>query len=177
MGNDMGVRTEIWPIVADQRGMWLASGVLPWLLRANIEAGDEDAIHADTELEIYRNGIDLSDVAALHSTSWRPGPGGWYAIFTYAVVIRQHDHVPARWRGAMPISRLLVDKVGRPLPQPATEPPIPRRVDVLMHALRHLRWLVDTDDTVGPPIDLQLGRHLDGFRPALAHMYRHAVSD
>lgn len=174
---DMGVRTEVWPIVADPCGMWLISGVGPWLLDVNIQAGDEGAIHADTELELWQNGVDLADVAALHSTSWRPGPGGYFAVITYAAVIRFQDFVPARWRAAMPISRLLVDEVGRPLPQPATEPPIPRRVDVLMHALRHLRYLVDTDDTVGPPIDLQLARHLDSFTPVLAHMYRHPVCD
>jgi hypothetical protein len=171
--NDMTVRVEVWPIVADPQGIWLISGVGPWTPADPVPADGD--IHAEVELELYRNGIDLTDVAVLHSTSWRPG--GPSVILTYAAVIRYHDFVPARWPGAMPISTLLMDEVGRPLPQPPAEPPTPRPVDVLHHLLRHVSKIVDTDDEGGPAINLHLRGHLDAFSGVLAHMYRHPVSD
>jgi hypothetical protein len=71
----------------------------------------------------------------------------------------------------LPISLDLANAVGKPLPYPPTEPPAPRYVDVLLHGLRHLRFLLDTDTGNSAALDDYWRRHLAALDPALTIMY------
>jgi len=50
-------------------------------------------------------------------------------------------------------------------------PPVVRHVDVLLHALRHLRFLLDHDAAARAVLNEYWRRHLVAFAPALAGMY------
>ena len=75
------------------------------------------------------------------------------------------------WPTALPISLDLANSVGKPLPYTPTEPPTPRYVDVLLHGLRHLRFLLDTDTGNSAALDDYWRSHLAKLDPALATMY------
>lgn len=167
MAENMTVYPEVWPVAADETGLWLISGVGPWRPALPVQ-GDGD-VHADVELELSMNGLDMSDVPLLHSTSWRPD--GSSVILTYIAVVRRPGFVRENWPGAEPISPLLPGAVGKPLTHDANEPPIPRYVDCLLHAIRHLAFLRDWDSAAFAVLDRHWLRHLEGLRPALAGMY------
>lgn len=170
MSEPMTVYPEVWPVVADENGLWLISGCGPW--RTALPVGSDTDVHAEVELELTTNGVDLADVPLLHSTSWRPDGGS--IILTYIAVVRCAGAVREVWPDAEPISPLLPGAVGRPLPHGAAEPPVPRYVDCLLHAIRHVAFLRDADATAAAALDGHWLRHLDGLRPALAGMYRDA---
>ena len=104
----------------------------------------DDEPHSEVEYALSQHdAVDQAEL--LHSTSWRvDGPR---LVLTYIAVM----HIPAlardAWPDAQPVSLDLVNAVGKPLPYTPTEPPTPRYIDVLFHALRHLRFLLDTDAT------------------------------
>lgn len=166
MSEPMTVRVEVWPVTADATGLWLVSGNDAW--RPSLPVMADNDIHAEVELELARNGA-LDDAVLLHSTSWRPDPSG--LLLTYVAVLRKAGEVRMNWPGAEPISTRLPEAVGRPLTHGPTEPPLPRFVDVLLHGIRHLAWLRDTDATVASALDEHWRRHLAALRPALAGMY------
>jgi hypothetical protein len=163
----MQVWVEVWPVAADDAGIWLVSGLDAWRPSLPVMADEEP--HADVELVLHENSA-ADDAVLLHSTSWRvDGPG---VVLTYVAVLRKPGYVRANWPGAEPISPRLPRAVGRPLAHGAAEPPLPRHVDVLMHAVRHLRFLLDTDDTAAASLDAHWRRHLAEMTSALAGMYR-----
>ncbi len=167
MSEPMTVYPECWPVAADQFGLWLLSGVGP--LRPDLPVYADSDVHAEVELELYRNGIDHADVPLLHSTSWRPeGPS---IILTYLAAVRRPGLVRENWPTALPISPLLVSQVGKPATHDAAEPPVPRHVDVLEHALRHAAFLLEWDATAASAFDEHWVRHLKVLRPALAGLY------
>ncbi len=49
--------------------------------------------------------------------------------------------------------------------------PIPRYIDVLIHAIRHLRFLLDTDSDVADALGPEWARHLRQFEPVLSGLY------
>jgi hypothetical protein len=162
----MTVTVEVWPIAADQTGIWLLSPDGPWPSEP-IPADSEP--HLAVELELIQHSVNLGDVSALHSTSWRAEHTS--AILTYVAVINCPGLVRDTWPDAAPVSLELANHVGRPPTHAPTEAPAPRYVDMLYHALRHLRFLLDVDATTAAALGGTWRAHLTGLRPALAVMY------
>lgn len=162
----MTVTVEVWPVAADETGIWLLSPDGPWL-SPPVMADSEP--HEAVELELIQHTVSLGDVAVLHSTSWRAE--GTAAVLTYVAVVRCPGLVRESWPDARPVSLGLAEHVGRPPTHAPVEPPAPRYVDVLIHAIRHLRFLLTTDATVAAALTEDWGVHLAQFEPAIAKMY------
>lgn len=159
---DMRVQVEVWPAAADDKtGIWLLSDDA-WR-SPNIPAD------GDPHWEVERL-LGGAPTRVIHSTSWRvDGPR---VILTYiAVVDIGDDIVKGEWPDAQPISRLLFRAAGKPYPHEATAPPVPRDIDVMFHALRHLAYLLQHDDAVAAAVDDYWVAHLAPLEPALATMY------
>lgn len=168
----MSVQAEVWPIAADSAGLWLLSGSDAWRSGPIPQDGD---VHFEVENLLTDNAL-LDSALIIHSTSWRPD--GPFVTLTYvAVVANEAAPVLDRWPAAKPISLQLADMVGPPGTNAATDPPIPRYVDVLLHAIRHLCFLRDEDATVAQNLDSTWRRHLEALRPALAGMYSQLHSE
>lgn len=161
------VIVEVWPVSADDIGLWLVSGKDAW--RSGAVRQDSDPHTAVTDLLSANDAAD--GVKLLHSTSWRAEDTA--VVLTYVAVIGCSAFVRDRWKSAAPISPALPDAVGKPIPVEATEAPIPRYIDVLMHGLRHLQFLLQTDSAARSALCGRWPDHLSAFRPALAGMYDH----
>ncbi|MEN3308856.1 MAG: hypothetical protein V7603_5058 [Micromonosporaceae bacterium] len=171
----MTVEIEVFPLAADHSGIWLVGGHDAWRPGHALDAGT--TIHAAAESVLRSRGA-LDDLVALHSTSWRQAEG--VAIHTYMAILAREGSVPGSWPQAVPVDDLLAGAVEKPFLHAATAPPLPRRVDVLRHALRdlewgqrHLRFLLTEDDAVAATLDENWRRHLAAIRPALSNLYRH----
>ena len=177
----MTVTVEVWPLAADESGIWLLSDGDAWRF-GPIEATSD--VHYEAELLLFQHGIDPGDVVFLkldsqapradviHSTSWRPD--GPTIVLTYmAVVMRAGGYVLETWPDASPITSALPAAVGKAPPHGAAEVPVPRVVDVLLHGLRHLKFLADPDGDAetAAALDGNWLRHLAPLRPALATMF------
>ena len=128
----------------------------------------DDEPHSEVEYAISEHML-LDDVALLHSTSWRvDGPR---VVLTYMALVRSADLVRETWPSAMPINLDLAEAVGKPLGYKPSEPPTPRHIDVLMHGLRHLRFLMSTDSANTAAMDGYTQQHLAKLDPAFAAMY------
>ncbi|MEU9832737.1 hypothetical protein AB0D67_14535 [Streptosporangium sp. NPDC048047] len=167
MSDRAGVRVEVWPVTADSVGLWLISGADAW--RSGPIAQDSDP-HTTVETLLADHSAS-ADVTLLHSTSWRAEDGD--VILTYVAVVGCSDLAREQWPDAAPINPALPDAVGKPIPVEATEAPIPRYIDVLMHGLRHLRFLLHTDSAARSALCDRWKAHLQAFVPALAGMYDH----
>jgi hypothetical protein len=166
MAEPMTVRVEIWPVAADDAGIWLVSGDDAWRAALPVMADSEP--HADAELLLSQHDAH-NDLTLLHSTSWRvDGPA---TVLTYVAILSSPGLILDRWSEAKPISLGLAEAVGKPPTHNPVDPPSPRYIDVLMHALRHLRFLLDTDDVNSAALAEQWRRHLAPLEPALAGMY------
>ncbi|MGW5687295.1 hypothetical protein [Nonomuraea sp. NPDC003754] len=159
------VRVEVWPVSADPTGIWLISGSDAWRSSAILQESDPHTAVTDL-LEANKA---ASGVKLLHSTSWRAD--GQAVILTYVAVIDCLDYVRDQWSEAKPISPALTDVVGKPIEVEATEAPIPRYIDVLLHGMRHLQFLLQTDSSARDALCDTWRQHLAAFRPALAGMY------
>jgi beta-phosphoglucomutase-like phosphatase (HAD superfamily) len=105
----------------------------------------------------------------IHSTSWRvDGPA---VILTWIGIARADGLVIDQWPYALPVTTELYEKVGKPITHAADEPPTPRDVDVLIHAVRHLRFLRDTDESARAAMTNAWLQHLSSWEPALSGMY------
>lgn len=165
MGEPMSVHVEVWPVAADEVGLWLTSGEDAWW-SGPVMADDEP--HSEVVHALREHNADKR-VELLHSTSWRvDGP---HIVLTYMAVLECPGLVRDDWPSALPISRELADAVDKPLSHAPTEAPTPRYVDVLLHGLRHLRFLLDTDSDNSAALDRHWRRHLAAMSPALATMY------
>lgn len=164
----MGVTIEVWPIAADSAGIWLLSGDDAWRTD-RIDASSTAFFEVD--LELVRH--SMPDPVMVHSTSWREE--GQRMVATFLAVMPVADLVLDQWPDARPISGLLLDAVGNPAPHDPADQPAPRRVDVLMHGLRHLAFLRDTDATARAVLAGVWARHLGEMAPALAGMYQSAA--
>lgn len=166
MFEPMNVKVEVWPVAADESGLWLVSGDEPWASSPVLSDGD---VHYEVEFLLRGHGIHAEDVTALHSTSWRPdGPS---IVLTYMAAVAPGGLARDRWPNAAPITVTLADAVGKPPTHAADEAPIPRMIDVLLHGLRHLAYLADHDTPAAEAMGELWRRHLDPLRPALAGMY------
>ncbi|WP_238018629.1 hypothetical protein KZZ52_49940 [Dactylosporangium sp. AC04546] len=164
----MQVLPEIWPVAADGIGIWLISGRDAWRPRLPVMADSEP--HAEVELELSDQNV-RNDVTFLHSTSWRvDGPR---LIVTYLAVVDRPGFVRDHWSDALPVSINMVAAVGKPPTHAPDEAPAPRYIDVLLHGLRHLSFLVgpNGDGTARTVLSDDWKRHLSQFEPALAGMY------
>jgi hypothetical protein len=167
MANDMAVIPEVWPVAADQKAIWLISGDSPWHL-APVPADSEP--HFEIELDLMERGI-RGRVALMHSTSWRVDYRIGGLVATYMAVLNADDLVKGIWPGARPITLAAMEKVARPIPHRPDEAPSPSHFHVLMHGLRHLRFLELYDPANGAALGEQMRQHLDVLTPALAGMY------
>jgi hypothetical protein len=162
----MTVQAEVWPVAADRTGLWLISGDDAWRSDAVMADGD---VHFEVEMLLHEHEIGDADIAAIHSTSWRPdGPA---VVLTYMAVIRPRGAVRERWPHALPVTADLAEAAGKPPTHAATDPPVPRYLDVLLHGLRHLHHLMLNDRTNADAMGDLWRQHLVPFEPALAGMY------
>jgi hypothetical protein len=164
VAENMTVVVEVWPVAADEHGIWLVSGGDAWR---------SPAIPADSEphfeVELLMASHDSWPPRLLHSTSWRPdGPA---IVLTYMAVLDAPGLVCSRWSAARPVSADLLPAVGNPIPHGPAEIPVPRYIDVLHHGLRHLRFLLDTDASARTALTGHWALWLEQMRPALAGMY------
>lgn len=181
MGELMTVTVEVWPLAADDAGIWLLSNGDAWR-HGPVEAASD--VHYEVEMLLFHHGIDPGDAVfiahlpadtprsdVLHSTSWRPhGPT---IVLTYMAVVKVAGYALETWPYAAPVTPALLAAVGKAPPHGAAEVPIPRVVDVLLHGLRHLRFLAgpDGDAETAAALDENWRRHLAPLKPALARMF------
>ena len=164
----MGIVVEVWPLAADDAGIWLISGGDAW--RSGPVMHDSD-VHFEVQMLLREHGLRLDDAVVIHSTSWRPdGPA---VVLTYVAVMKVAGYVLETWPDAAPVTAALPAAVGKPPPHGAADVPVPRVVDVLLHGLRHLKFLAgpDGDAETAAAMDGNLLRHLAPLRPALAQMF------
>lgn len=171
-----GVQLEVWPVATDESGVWLRG---------------DDALYTDTvpqdhpvHFEVVTALADagftfvegrLPQVPLLHSTSWRDD--GPRTILTYVAVADVRTRfVLDSWPQALPITDALLATVGAPPPHAADERPMPRNIDVLTHAVRHLAFLRLYDATSAAALPAAWEQHLAHLQPTLAGLYseRHA---
>lgn len=180
----MTVTVEVWPLAADETGIYLLSPDGPWP-SPPISAHSEP--HEAVESELVAHSVSLAYVPLMHSTSWRAEQTS--AVLTYPAVVTCPGLVWDAWPEARPVTPELFDHVGRPPTHGPTDPPTPRYVDVLLHALRHLAYEIEPvgprwwpfrwwpfrgrprDATVAVALDPQWKHHLAAFSPAIARMY------
>ena len=162
------VRVEVWPLAADDHGIWLCSGDRPW----TTDPVDSDhAVHDVVAGEVWRRSPpEHPGPTLLHSTSWRDGDDGLTVTYV-AVMPTLSQYVADVWRRAKPVSDLLIDVVGAPEPHGPANVPEPRDVDVLHHLIRHLTFLVDTDGAAAVALPGPWLAALGTFSHALAGMY------
>ena len=180
MPENMTVTVEVWPLAADEAGIWLVSDGDAWRY-GPVEAASD--VHYEVELLLFHHGIDPGDAVfirvpeespraeVIHSTSWRPD--GPTIVLTYMAVVKADGYVRDRWPGALPVTAALPEAIGKAPPHGATEVPVPRVADVLLHGIRHLRWLAtdEGDAETAAALDANWQRHLAPLRPALAKMF------
>lgn len=172
----LGVQVEVWPVAADEHGIWLVS-VEHDAWRS--EPIPDDSEPHDAVKDVLRDnpgyphaaGGAWDAVKLLHSTSWRvDGPA---VILTYIAVLGgHHEYVRDAWPDALPIGPDLFDEVGDPKPHGPADVPVPRYADVLFHGVRHLAFLRATDATARAALDAHWRRLLADLEPSLAGMYR-----
>jgi len=165
VSDGLGVRVEVWPLAADAAGIWLIGGTEPWRSEPVPSAGDPHL--AVTGLLAEHRVLDAAGL--VHSTSWRVDRDD--VVLTYLSVLRSSRRVRDDWPLAMSVRPEVVDSVGRPWASEPLEPPVPRPIDVLLHGLRHLRFLLDSDAGVRSALDETWRLHLEEFEPTLARMY------
>lgn len=165
----MAVTVEVWPVAADAAGIWLLSGEEgPW---PSLPVSSASGPHAAAQLELIQRGA-LGDTLALHSTSWRPN--GPVITLTYVAVLSCGGPIPSRWPDARPVSVETAAEVGSEPAHEPTEPPMVRLWGVLLHSLRHLAFLLETDAAVASALDEHWRAHLATLQPAIAVMYSEA---
>lgn len=162
---NMNVTVEVWPIRADQYGLWLVSGEDAW--RSSPIGADSDP---HFEVELLLSSHDMPPARLLHSTSWRPDNTS--IVLTYIAVLETSEPSP----GARPITCDLLADVGNPTPHGAADAPIPRYSDVLHHGLRHLSFLLNTDAEAANAIAGWCTHWVSQMQPALAGMYSQVKS-
>jgi hypothetical protein len=162
----MTVRAEVWALAAGPDGIYLISGGGQDAWRSRPLGADTDP-HWAVQRILRKHGA-LGSARIIHSTSWRAQDDS--VILTYAVVI-ECPAIAEHWPAAQLVSLLLPEVCGPPLPHGAAAPPVPRMLDVLLHALRHLSFLLAHSATEAAAFSPEWREHLAAFEPALAQMY------
>jgi hypothetical protein len=162
----MTVWVEVWPVAADEFGLWLLSGGDSWLAGPVMADSSE---HFEVELLLHANSIRDNDLLWLHSTSWRPeGPRH---VDTYIAAVDAGPVACERFPGALPIDPGLYDAVGKPPTHGATEEPVPRWLDVIFHGLGHLKDQMRKNATTRAAVGDLWQARLEPFEETLAGMY------
>ena len=143
----------------------------PW--ESSLPVMSDNEPHAEVQDTLWAHGA-LDPPLLLHSTSWRVD--GQRLLLTYMAVIGVRGLVLDAWPNAQPVSLELATAVGKPLPYHPADAPTPRYIDVLLHGLRHLRFLLDTDSGNAAALDQHWRAHLNRLAPALSGMYLSAGS-
>ena len=179
-GNVMGTHVELWPVAADEFGIWLASGTDAWdagpvlddsepylVVRALLQAHDQDdrvqLLHQTSERTEFHDGRSRNIQA------WVAVLGGLYRDPDDALTLDI-------WPDAQPFHPKINDAVGHPFPHDPALLPEPRKIDVLRHAIRHLKFVAETD--AGARGVLCYGawaEHLESWTPTLAGLYRQSL--
>lgn len=161
----MNVQVEVWAVASDVNGIWLVNGGEAWRSAPIVQDSDP---HFEVE-NVLADQAMTDDVRVVHSTSWRAD--GPHVVLTYIAVVERGSVVISDWPKALPLGEELLAAVGPPPTNPATAAPLPRYVDVLAHAVRHLRFLLDHDATARAAMPASLVPHLTRLTPALAGLY------
>jgi hypothetical protein len=181
----MGTYVELWPVAADELGIYLVSGVEPWRAGPVTEFEEPDLLAVN--LLKQRGEWDASVLR--HGTSWRPkftetpDPlvrrcrqiDTFVAVLgmdNYAAGHGPFEYVPELWSDALPLSWRIYRKLGKPYDHGPMEPPDPADGHAMWHAIRHLEHLRRYDTTQAAQLDRHWQRHLSVLKPALAGMYR-----
>lgn len=176
---NMTITIEVWPTVADKAGIGLISGRDAWR-HGPVKAASD--VHFEVQRLLFDHDIDPDDPSlfvplpagvpvadVIHSTSWRPqGPT---IVLTYMAVVKAGGYVRERWPAAAPLTAALAAEVGKAPPHGPAEVPVPRLIDVPLHGLRHLRWLMDYDAETSAALDENWRHHLAPLEPALFTMF------
>lgn len=181
MDENMTVWVEAWPLAADKAGIWLLSDGDAWRFGPVKAVSD---VHYEIEWLLFQHDIDPENAKlfipmpagtpgadVIHSTSWRPEPGS--IMLTYMAVVNAGGYVRERWPAAMPLSEAFARAFGRQEPHAATAPPVPPLSGVLLHGIRHLKFLAgpEGDAETAAALDENWRRHMAPLKPALATMY------
>lgn len=162
----MTVWVEVWPVAADEIGLWLLSGGEPWTAGPVMADSSE---HFEVEMLLRGNAVHLDDVIMMHSTSWRPeGPRH---IDTYMTAIDAGPVALEKFPGAVPIDPGLYDEAGKPPTHGATEEPVPRWLDVVFHGLGHFKQQMRVNATHRAALGPLWRTRLEPFEETLAGMY------
>lgn len=165
----MTVWVEVWPVAADEAGIWLLSGSAPW------EDGPvmaDSSEHFTVEALLRYHGISEDRRLWVHSTSWHPD--GPRHVDTYLVVVDLAGAVAReKWVHAAPITPYIYDEPGVDTPPThgATEEPMPRELDVLFHGLGHLKDQIRKNATTRAAVGDLWRVRLEPFEETLAGMY------
>jgi hypothetical protein len=176
----MTVAVEVWPLAADETAIWLLSDGDAW--RLGPIWADSD-VHYEVQWLLFQHDIDPDSAlfvevpaprpaaGVIHSTSWRPD--GATIVLTYMAVVKADGYVLETWPHAAPVTSALPAAIGKAPPHGAADVPIPRVADVLLHGIRHLRFLAteEGDAETAAALDANWLRHLAPLRPALAQMF------
>jgi hypothetical protein len=175
-GRPMTLQAEVWPVAADETGLWLLEDARP-----SLPVMDDAEPHDYAEMELMQAGM-AATTKVLHSTSWRvdhaADTGRNFLVVTYLAVVDCEGLVRASWPEAIPITVAVADaELGKVPTHGPTEAPAVRHLDVLFHGLRHLLFLMGADATVAAALGDDIwGRHLARLAPAIARMYDRAHS-
>ncbi len=170
MNETLATDIEVWPVAADETGIWLLSGIGPW--RSNLPVPADSSPHGEADLLLATH--DARQVPVLHSTSWRAERHR--IVLTYLAVLATEGTgagaVRAEWPNSYPLDpQALLGEVGPPSSWTGSSSPDPRMLDVVLHALRHLAFLIMTDGEVAEKLPPVWAQHLALASPALAGMY------
>lgn len=170
-GRPMIVQAEVWPVAADETGLWLL-GDRP---RPSLPVMSDAEPHDYAEMELMQACM-WAATKVLHSTSWRVDHDRTqrcnYMVVTYLAVVACDGLVRGEYPDAIPITLAAADaELGRVPTHGPTQAPAVRQFDVLFHALRHLRFLLVSDATVAHALPPVWGEHLAALDPAIARMY------
>lgn len=199
-GEHAGYEVEVYPLTAHDAGIRILSGGKSW--GDGWLVGADSYPHGEVLLRLAEHGLDGEDptqVPVIHSSSWRPHYLYPRVILTYFAVIDAGPDVIDRWPDSAPVRRDLLERHGRPVdsdPHAAAEEPLPRDLDVMFHAIRHLRLITnpageaydalihrDMRRLAGPPMETSTPGehvtwwdvHLAGLRGAVSGLYIPAV--
>lgn len=165
--------SEVWPLGADEVSIWLLSGEAgPWPSDYIDRRSDAQTM---AELECIRHSVNLA-TCVLHSSSWRThydeDTDQNFDIKTFMLADSLDDLALDRWPDARAFTPEFAESLGRAPHHGPAEPPIVRWGHVLLHGVRHLRYLRDTDSDIRDGLSDDWCRHLEAFEPAIAQMYR-----
>jgi hypothetical protein len=177
MNEPKGVFVDTWPVLID-RGVWSGSGLRPW---RSDPVPHDSTVQYEMEMTLRRFGVRRGHVLMSHSTSWRDGTDGLTAV--YIAVINPNLMSVADFPDAIPVDVGIREVAGVPPTHGPADAPAVRKIDPLIHSLRHVWALIDPDPankffdaTIAAALGLEWVQQLGALDPALAGLYGEAHS-